>query len=136
MKKFRTKLYLIIITTFMSFALLNVFKGYVNAEQISNYKLTSKNEQSQNLCNEALLSMLYPYITSSVEEHFGVERRFDLFDAKVISIKKPSEKFEFEIIVEVDTFTGAHNPPGGIVTITFNTSPYGTKVISFKDNSQ
>ena len=49
----------------------------------------------------------------------------------IISIKKTSEEFEYEIIVQVETFTGAHNPPRGIETITVLTSPVGTKTINF-----
>ena len=130
MKRFEEILCLIIITSclFLSISTLNV-----NAEELINYKATNNNEQSQKLCHEALMSMLYPYIQSSIEKYFGTERNFDLFDANVISIKRPSEKFEFYIIIEVDTYTGAHNPPDGLIRMTFKTSPYGTKLVKFQD---
>ncbi|WP_461614937.1 DUF3888 domain-containing protein [Clostridium sp. Marseille-QA1073] len=129
MKKFAIKVYLIIITIFM---LLTPLEVYANTLSMIDYTTTNKIEQSKNLCNETLLSMLYPYITTSIEEHFGPDRRFSLATSKVISIKRPSEEFRFYMVVEVDTFTGAHNPPGGTAIITFSTSPYGTKEINFK----
>ncbi|WP_051540100.1 DUF3888 domain-containing protein [Clostridium ihumii] len=129
MKRFEEILYLIIITVYL---FLNISTLNVNAEELINYK-DNNNEQSQKLCHEALMSMLYPYIQSSIEKYFGTERNFDLFDANVISIKRPSEKFEFYIIIEVDTYTGAHNPPGELVRMIFKTSPYGTKLVKFQD---
>lgn len=130
MKKIINKLCIVILTALV---FLNVFQSYVYASQ--NYEIESnpKIEQPQNLCDQALLNMLFPYISDSVREHYGIERQFDLFDAKVVSIERPSEKYEFIIVVKIDTYTGAHNPPGGIVKITLNTSPYGTKVINFQD---
>ncbi|MGG7162470.1 DUF3888 domain-containing protein [Clostridium ihumii] len=129
MKRFEEILYLIIITVYL---FLNISTLNVNAEELINYK-DNNNEQSQKLCHEALMSMLSPYIQSSIEKYFGTERNFDLFDANVISIKRPSEKFEFYIIIEVDTYTGAHNPPDELVRMIFKTSPYGTKLVKFQD---
>ena len=50
-----------------------------------------------------------------------------------VSIKNAilGEKFEFDIVVQIITFTGAHNPPQGIETITIKTYPGETKVINF-----
>ncbi|EQB89535.1 hypothetical protein J2Z44_002809 [Clostridium punense] len=90
----------------------------------------------QELYKGSLLCFLYPYISNSVDEYYGYSKQFDLYDAKIISIKKTPEKFEYEIIVQVETFTGAHNPPGGIETVTVLTSPMGTKVISFSHNEE
>ncbi|WP_291582432.1 DUF3888 domain-containing protein [Clostridium sp. UBA6640] len=129
MKKFAIKVYLIIVTIFM---LLTPLEVCANTVSMVDYTTINKIEQPKNLCNEALLSMLYPYITTSIEKRFGIDRQFDLFDANIVSIKRPSEEFQFYIVVEVDTFTGAHNPPGGTATITFSTSPYGTKETNFK----
>jgi len=44
--------------------------------------------------------------------------------------------FEYEIVVEVEIFTGAHNPPKGIETITILTNPMGTKTINFKQKTE
>jgi len=90
----------------------------------------------QELYKGSLLSFLYPYISSAVNTYYGYNKQYDLYDAKIISIKKTPEKFEYEIIVQVETFTGAHNPPRGIETITVLTSPMETKVINFNHTSE
>jgi len=90
----------------------------------------------QELYKGSLLSFLYPYISSAVNTYYGHTKQFDLSNAKIISIKKTPEKFEYEIIVQVETFTGAHNPPGGIETITVITSPMGAEVINFNHTSE
>lgn len=53
-----------------------------------------------------------------------------------MSIKKIPERLEYEITVQVETFTGPHNPPRGIETVTILTSPMGTQVINFKHEIQ
>lgn len=84
-----------------------------------------------NYCDEALLSFAYPYITKAVNEYYGTIKQFDLFDAKILSIDKPSEAFTFRVMIQINTFTGAHNPPRSTDTITIETSPESTKVINF-----
>jgi hypothetical protein len=128
MKIFFSRLCIIILTAFICF---NISPSSVYALQKYKPELNIK-VQSNNLCDQALLNMLYPYILESVEKHYSKERQFDLFDAKIISINRPSEKYEFIIVVQIDTYTGAHNPPGGLVKITFHSSPYGTKVIKLE----
>lgn len=100
------------------------------------YTNYSKEPNQQELYRGSLLSFLYPYISSAVDKYYGYPKQFDLYDAKIISIKKTPEKFEYEIIVQVETFTGAHNPPRGIETITILTSPIGTKTINFNHTAE
>lgn len=130
MKKSYSRLCIIILTAFVFFS---ISQGFAYASQNYKPETNTKVLQSNSLCDQALINMLYPYILDSVREHYGVEREFDLFDAKIISINRPSEKYEFIIVAQIDTYTGAHNPPGGLVKITFHTSPYGTKVINFQE---
>ncbi|MFU0825478.1 MULTISPECIES: DUF3888 domain-containing protein [Clostridium] len=89
-----------------------------------------------NYCNEALLSFAYPFITKAVYDYYGTNKQFDLFDAKILSIDKPSEAFTYRVIIQINTFTGAHNPPLGTDTITIETSPESTKVINFIHKSE
>jgi hypothetical protein len=78
------------------------------------------------------LSLLDPYISDAVDKYYGYPKQYDLWDAKILNIRKTSESLEYEITVQVETFTGPHNPPRGIETVTILTSPMGTKVINFK----
>ncbi|WAG63283.1 DUF3888 domain-containing protein [Clostridium estertheticum] len=38
--------------------------------------------------------------------------------------------------IQVETFTGPHNPPRGTETITISTDPYGTKVSNYTHKSK
>lgn len=107
-----------------------------NAYSSSIYHNFEEVTTQQELYKGSLLSFLYPYISRAVEKYYGYPKQYDLYDAKIISIKKTYEKFEYEIIVQVETFTDAHNPPMGIETITVLTSPMGTKVTNFNHISK
>ena len=93
-----------------------------------------KNPIQTELYEKSLLTLLYPYISKEIDRYYGHPKQFDF--EKIISIKKTPEKNEFEITVQVETFTGAHNPPRGKETITIVTSAMGTKVINFKHESE
>lgn len=108
----------------------------VNVYSNNSYANIEDETIQQELYKGSLLSFLYPYISSAVNTYYGHTKQFDLSNAKIISIKKTPEKFEYEIIVQVKTFTGAHNPPGGIETITVITSPMGAEVINFNHTSE
>lgn len=100
----------------------------------SSYFKQVKDINQQELYKGSLFSLLYPYISKEVDEYYGYTKQFD--NEQILSIKKTPEKFEYEITVQVETFTGPHNPPRGIETITILTSPMGTKVISFKHETE
>ncbi|MCB2311908.1 DUF3888 domain-containing protein [Clostridium tagluense] len=71
-----------------------------------------------------------------MDKYYGHFQEYDLWDAKILSIKKTPEELEYEITVQLETFTGPHNPQRGIETITILTSPMGTKVVNFKHKSE
>lgn len=117
--------------------ILVCFINPINVYAYDTFNTNNQNEPNQQeLYRGSLLSFLYPYISSEVEKYYGYSKGFDLFDAKIISIKKTPEKFEYEIKVQVETFTGAHNSPRGIETITVLTSPIGTKTINFSHTTE
>ncbi|MCY6370646.1 DUF3888 domain-containing protein [Clostridium ganghwense] len=127
MKKIFIPVLLIILISFSS---KNVYS------YTSSYTKQMKDTNQQELYKGSLLSLLYPYISDEVDKYYGYPKQFDLWDAKILSIKKTPERFEYEITVQVETFTGPHNPPRGIETITILTSPTGTKAINFKHEIQ
>lgn len=88
----------------------------------------------QELYKGSVLSLLYPYIANSIDKYYGHPKQF--WQQKILSISKTPELFEYKITVQVETFTGPHNPPSGIETITILTSPMGTKVINFKHEEE
>jgi hypothetical protein len=61
-----------------------------------------------------LLNVFMPYISEAIQQYYGESRQYD--NGKILSVKP--KLFAHEIVVEVETFTGPHNPPYGIETIT------------------
>jgi hypothetical protein len=106
---------------------------YSNNSFYTNY---GEDASQQKLYRESLFSLLYPYISSEVNKYYGFSKQFDLYKAKILSIKKTPDVFEYEITVQVEIFTGAHNPPRGIETITVLTSPMRTRAINYKHSNE
>ncbi|WP_315114635.1 DUF3888 domain-containing protein [uncultured Clostridium sp.] len=84
----------------------------------------------QELYEGSLKSLLYPYILDEITKYYGQPKQFE--DMEILNIKKTPDKFEYEITIQVITFTGPHNPPRGRETVTILTNSMGTKVINFK----
>jgi hypothetical protein len=87
--------------------------------------------------SDAFITSLYPYINQAVTHYFGYPQQFDLYDAKIIEIKRPKkqEQFTFEVKVQVNTFVQAHNPPNTIETITLAVNLSGINVINYEHKS-
>lgn len=93
----------------------------------------NENESQQKLENDLLLSIFSPYIAKAIENYYGEPRQFDLWDAKIISIKRLEPgSFYFEITISVTTFKGPHNPPYGLETTTIRLDATGIHVVDFK----
>lgn len=120
-----------ILTALMICIILNL--NYQNAYAYKNnyIKQPISSLEQEELYKKSILFLIYPCISKAIDDYYGFPKQFDLFDAKILSIKKPTERFEFDITIQVITFTGAHNPPRGIETITVRTSPTGNEVTYF-----
>ena len=98
---------------------------------------SSSVNQGSYLSDDTIRSLIYPYITDSINKYYGGNGpQFELSKAK-LSINQPDpEIFSFIVTAQVITFVGPHNPPYGIETVTIETSPTGTKVINFKHEDE
>ncbi|PER08601.1 hypothetical protein COK25_02630 [Bacillus cereus] len=77
-------------------------------------------------------TLLAPYASQVIRRKLGPDHQYSLTDTKIIKIERfPEENFNFIVTVQYKTYIGAHNPPNGIETITFNINPSGVKVINF-----
>ncbi|WP_025149522.1 DUF3888 domain-containing protein [Bacillus sp. H1a] len=77
-------------------------------------------------------TLLAPYASQVIRRKLGPDYQYSLTDTKIIKIERfPKENFNFIVTVQYKTYIGAHNPPNGIETITFNIDPSGVKVINF-----
>ncbi|KQL41373.1 hypothetical protein AN960_05230 [Bacillus sp. FJAT-25509] len=92
----------------------------------------NQNEINNKLLHDTLLTTLDPYISKGVEDYYGYQKAYGLYDAKILNINRDREgSFSFTAKVQVNTFEHAHNPPYGKETMIFHISPIGIKKISF-----
>lgn len=133
----KKKLVIIITIIFLTIVLSNksYYKVYANSFRI-NVPTITENESQRKLENGLLLRILLPYIDKAIENYYGEPRQFDLWDAKIMNIKRlEPESFNFEITVSVTTFKGPHNPPYGLETVTIKIYDSGTHIIKFNHKS-
>lgn len=93
----------------------------------------------QPLYKEALIDVLFPDIYDEVKKHYSRTEDFSYDNVRILNIEKKKDKIGligYEIIIQVDTFKGPHNPPHGLDTITFLTSPSGIKVANYKHEAE
>ncbi|HDR7386161.1 TPA: DUF3888 domain-containing protein [Bacillus toyonensis] len=77
-------------------------------------------------------TLLAPYASKAIRNKLGPNHQYSLTDAKILKVERfPKENFSFIVTVQYKTYTGAHNPPNDIETVTFNIDPSGVKVINF-----
>lgn len=94
---------------------------------------TPKENYDEDVINDIMLSMLMPYISEAVYDYYGEPKQYALNDAKIILAERlPIGQFYFEIIIQVISFEGAHNPSYGLETITIRKDYSGINVINFK----
>lgn len=90
-------------------------------------------ESKESLYRDFLISQLTPLITKAIDDYYGYHKPYDLFDSKVLEIKRLEEgSFYFEIILQVVSYTGAHNEPLGLETVTIVQDHRGIRVTNFK----
>jgi hypothetical protein len=83
---------------------------------MSNHQLpissVNVSDSREELMKDALLSRLFPTIDQAITTYYGQRKQF--MKPKVLEIKRlQTAQFHFEVIVEVITFEGPHNPPYG-----------------------
>ncbi len=67
-----------------------------------------------------VITLLYHEIRDAVEDYYGENvRGFDLYNARITKLESAGGWAKFHVTVEVDTFTGPHNPPGAKEKLTF-----------------
>lgn len=81
---------------------------------------------------DAFLTMLDPFVSEAIIDHYGYDKSYGLFDATIIDIRRDDQGgFTFIVDVQVNTFETANNPPYGKETIRFNITPSGVDMVSF-----
>lgn len=94
-----------------------------------------KVEQKHNDFYDSILVLLDPFARKSIKDKYPT-RSYELWNAEIIEVKRKTGgfgQFDFTIKVKYDTYTGAHNPPEGPVTLTFDVKLDEVNVIEVRN---
>lgn len=80
-------------------------------------------DNSQPETDSVIALLLYDNIDSAIQTYYGQPTQFALYNAKILMIEKIDNSFSFDVLLEVPTFHGAHNPPYGLEKMKFAIKP-------------
>lgn len=83
----------------------------------------SKTEISVDAAEQVIIDLLYQSTAAAVAEYYGEPTQF--WHPEILSIQKVSGSQNYEVVIQVETFQGPHNPPYGQETMTFFVGPIG-----------
>lgn len=88
-----------------------------------------------NAAEQVILRLLSQPIAAAVEEYYGRPRQY--WQQEVLKVQKAPESPCYEVVIRVETFYGAHNPPYGLDTMTFNIGPLDRiQLVSFDHQAE
>lgn len=88
-----------------------------------------------NAAEQVILRLLSQPIAAAVEEYYGRPRQY--WQQEVLKVQKAPESPYYEVVIRVETFYGAHNPPYGLDTMTFNIGPLDRiQLVSFDHQAE
>lgn len=89
----------------------------------------SQNELS-NATEQVILRLLYQPTTKAIEDYYGEHKQY--WQQEVLNVQKIPESPYWEVVIQVETFHGAHNPPYGLDIMTFYIGPFNeVQLINF-----
>lgn len=77
----------------------------------------TKKEISLEAAEQTLLRLLFEPAQDAIKDYYGEPRQY--WRDEIISVQRVPNSNYYEVIMQVETFYGPHNPPYGIETITF-----------------
>lgn len=84
---------------------------------------------------QVILRLLSRPISAAVKEYYGGPRQY--WRQEVLKVQKVPESPYYEVVIRVGTFYGAHNPPYGLETMTFNIGPLDrVQLVSFNHQAE
>lgn len=80
--------------------------------------------------DQVILRLLNQPTATAVEDFYGEHRQY--WRQEILNVQKVPESPYYEVVIRVETFHGAHNPPYGLETMTFYIGPLDkVQLISF-----
>ena len=80
-----------------------------------------KKEGAVDAAEQVILDLLYKPTAAAVAEYYGEPTQFR--HPEILSIREVSDSRGHEVVIQVETFQGPHNPPYGLETMTFYVGP-------------
>lgn len=115
----------ITISILLLFSFVSPFTSFAN-EEITDYELTQS----------ALKTALYPHIVEEIKKYQFKNKTYapfhlnwNLFEAKILNVKKKPNETAYLVKVRLHTFEHAHSPPHFEVTTTIEVSLRESKVV-------
>jgi hypothetical protein len=125
----------VLIIFFIVFLFLETpYYAYAIKQQYTN-KPSLNLEEIKDL-KDVFITILDLDINKAISDYYTKKsipmRSYALWDAKILQIRRLEEGgFSFKVTIQIRTYTGPHNPPEGVETMTFNISPFGVKLLDF-----
>ena len=93
-------------------------------------------QQTQsNAAEQVILRLLYQPTAMAVEEYYGERKQY--WQQEVLNVQKVPESPYYEVVIRVETFHGAHNPPYGLETMTFYIGPFdNVQLVNFDHQAE
>ncbi len=91
--------------------------NFTQPSQLVNIDISKSDAES------VIALLLYDNIDSAIQTYYGQPTQFALYDAKILIIERIDNSFGFDVLIEVPTFHGAHNPPYGLERMKFTIKP-------------
>lgn len=85
--------------------------------------------------DQVILRLLYQPTAAAVEEYYGEHKQY--WRQEVLNVQKVPESPYYEVVIRVETFHGAHNPPYGLETMTFYIGPLdNVRLVNFDHQAE
>ena len=84
---------------------------------------------------QVILRLLHQPTRTAVDDYYGEHRQY--WRQEVLNVQKIPESPYYEVVIRVETFHGAHNPPYGLETMTFYIGPLdNVRLVNFDHQAE
>ena len=92
-------------------------------------------QERLNAEEQVILRLLHQPTRTTVDDYYGEHRQY--WQQEVLNVQKIPESPYYEVVIRVETFHGAHNPPYGLETMTFYIGPLdNVQLVSFEHQAE
>lgn len=103
---------------------------------LSSGTATSKSQKDRSdATDQVILRLLYQPTTTAIEDYYKEHRQY--WRQEILNVQKVPQSPYYKVVIRVETFQGAHNPPYGLETLTFYVGPLDkVQLISFEHQDE